>query len=574
MFKKNSWIAALLVALALTASIIGCVNPLAVEEDTETYEEYVLDKGYNAWAGQVYQSGWAIGGIAFQGKGDAIVIAKDLGYDVEMFQRARYLEIEMPDETYPRSGVDIIWGGEDAAGSSAGIGMWNQQPIAGGSGDVDTTFAKKDGNKLRIDLTKALKNYSNYKAASTAKVKIVLQVNAPSYGNVEGLVKKATLLIPNTPPPSVGVGNVFLMSNEMYWTNDFVLEAEVVPADATNQSVVWAIQDWTPAGSAVGGANTLKLPKLDLSDPTSVSDYETAKTALLAKVNWKQEEYTTDNGVYPNTTAYRNIPGVISVPLVSGVGTASLGTVRLTAIIKNGKLAAGNFSDYEKSNLMFTIKDPPLFVFKVGGVDQKTIWYGAVDNKGGGASGGKMEVTPTAGVTPAEGTSFTSTFGPGGGYANSRHYIEVNLGAGKKLSDFSKITLHYKGVDEKKEDGGNLAGKSIRLRAAAEKPTTTSDYNFGAYISTTSFPGGYADGWDTDIEFVLFEDNALNSDGDTKNGIYRKGVGADLRLAATDAGNAASYDLVKDESVVYIWILPWNGGKTTFEISDVKFIAK
>jgi len=73
------------------------VNPLVVEEDTDTYEEYVLDKGYNAWAGQVYQSGWAIGGIVFQGKGDALTVAKDLGYDIEAFQKARYLEIEMPE---------------------------------------------------------------------------------------------------------------------------------------------------------------------------------------------------------------------------------------------------------------------------------------------------------------------------------------------------------------------------------------------------------------------------------------------------------------------------------------------
>jgi len=161
MLKKNSWIAALLLALSLTAFLFtGCVNPLKVEEDTETYEEYPLDKGYNAWAGQVYQKGWATGGIKFQGKGDAIVIAKDLGYDIEMFQKATKLKIEMPDASYPRSGVDIIWGGEDESGDSTkGGGMWNQQPIAGGSGDVDATFAKKDGNVLIIDLTKALKNY-------------------------------------------------------------------------------------------------------------------------------------------------------------------------------------------------------------------------------------------------------------------------------------------------------------------------------------------------------------------------------------------------------------------------------
>jgi hypothetical protein len=614
--KKNLWIAVLLVAAFALVATTGCVNALKVEEDTETYEEYVLDKGFNAWAGQVYQSGWAIGGLVFQGKGDALTVAKDLGYDVEMFQKARYLEIEMPDETYPRSGVDIIWGGEDATGSATGGGgMWNQQPIAGGSGDVDPTFAKKDGNKLRIDLTKALKNYSTYRASTTTKVKIIMQVNAPSYGNVEGLVKKATLLIPNTPPPSVGVGAVFLLANaknatnkditEMYWTNDFNLEAEIVPTNATNQMINWAIEGWT----SEDGLTKIDLTqyKFDISDlinynaDGSVKDdselgkYNKAKKELFEKINWKQEAYITDDSVYPNTMGFRNVLGVLSVPFCNdpfntnyNTGKLSLGEVRLTAIIKNGKLAGGIFSEYKKNGLVLFIKDPPFFVFKVGGVNQETIWYGAVDNKGGGASGGKMVVTPTTGVPP-KGTSFTSTFGPGGGYANSKHYIEVKLGAGKKLSNYNKVTLRYKGEDTTKKDGGDLAGKSIRLRASKEKPTSTGAgtgavgapdaYDFGAYISTTSFPGSYANGWNTDITFNLFKDEALDSDGDKKNGIYNKGttnaagerVPADLRLPATNQRNSDEYELIKDAETVYVWVLPWNGGRTTFSISNLEF---
>jgi len=563
MIKKNLWVAALLTALALTAFSIGCIEPLAESGDTGTYREVEI-KEFNAWGGNaLFQAGWGTDGAKWDsGKKEV----KSIGLSIDDLQAAKYLVVEVNDG-FPKNNFETIWDGWDADGNKTGD--WAQfSQVTSAAGELNPGMGTREGNILKLEMAKIIKDYSLFRNKST--VAITLLIQHWGNGGTAACIKSAKLLVSDEPVPSVGVGNVFLMSNEMYWTNDFVLEAEVVPADATNQSVTWAIESWTPAG----GGTTLSLPKLDLNDSASVTAYEAAKKVLLEKINWKQEIYVIDNGVIPNTTAYRNIPGVISVPLVNGVGTASLGTVRLTAIVKNGRVVGENFSDYTKSGLTFTIKDPPLFVFKVGGVDQKTIWYGAVDNKGGGASGGKMEVTPTAGVTPAEGTSFTSTFGPGGGYANSRHYVEVNLGAGKKLSDFSKVTLHYKGEDETKKDGGDLAGKSIRLRASATKPDAGSDYNFGAYISTTSFPGGYANGWDTDIEFVLFEDNALNSDGDTKNGIYRKGVGADLRLAATDEGNAASYELVKDESIVYIWILPWNGGKTTFTISDVKFIAK
>jgi hypothetical protein len=174
----------------------------------DEYIEYPLDKGYNVWAGQVYQKGWAIGGIKFEGTDWASPespqserIAEDVGYDIEMFQKATKLAILMPNASYPRSGVDIVWGGEDASGDPENAGgVWSQRPIASGDGEIDTDIAEKYGNVLIIDLTKALPNYNIYKSKTTVKVKIILQVNAPSYGNVEGLVRKASLLIPKTPP--------------------------------------------------------------------------------------------------------------------------------------------------------------------------------------------------------------------------------------------------------------------------------------------------------------------------------------------------------------------------------------
>jgi len=571
MLKKNSWIVALLLALSLTAFLFtGCVNPLKVEEDTETYEEYPLDKGYNAWAGQVYQKGWAIGGIKFQGKGDAIVVAKDLGYDIEMFQKATKLKIEMPDASYPRSGVDIIWGGEDENGDSGKAGgMWNQQPIAGGSGDVDATFAKKDGNVLIIDLTKALKNYSSYTKA--AKLKIVMQVNAPSYGDVEGLVQKAFLMIPNTPPPPVSISSVTYPSTTIFYTTTgFPLEAEIKPATATNQAITWAIQKWEKVAP---NPDTTAPASIDLSKPTTsttpdeVSDYLYTKGLLLERVNWQQEEYVYDDSVYPVDKRFRSVSGILTAPSKAN----SIGKVTVRVVIKDGYYdkKTGKFSDYTNSQV-FNIIEPPQFFYKLSSTDTTTNTrnYGAIDNFGI-ARGGKMEVVDAAGTAVTDkGSAYKSYFGPGGSYANSSHYFEVDLGS-KKLENFSGLKLKFK------SDDFTLNGKSFRMKAM-ETPPPNKGYAPGAYVATTSFTSddkAGADGW-WNVQFEMFKDNALNADGDKKAGIYNKGQGSDLRLAATDAGNAAKYDLVKDKNIIYVWFLPWCGDKMSFIISDVEFIPK
>jgi len=572
--KKNSWIIALLVALSITAFLFtGCVSPLKVEEDNETYEEYPLDKGYNAWAGQVYQKGWAIGGIKFQGKGDAIVIAKDLGYDIDMFQRATKLKIEMPDASYPRSGVDIIWGGEDANGDSGKAGgMWNQQPIAGGSGDIDTTFAKKDGNVLIIDLQKALKNYSAYTKA--AKLKIVMQVNAPSYGDVEGLVQKAFLMIPNTPPPFKPIKGLTLVKTEMYWTNDFVLNPKFDPEDASEQAIIWAIKSFRPAG---GGA-LMTLPSLDLTDPknddpsgpdyanSSLGKYETAKKALLAKVNWKQEEYIYNETVWPNQYALRDVYGTIAVPVNSG---AVVGEVTLTAIVKNGIVTDGKAANFKK-DLKFTIKNPPDFYYKLNGVEYSTIQYGAVDN--GSTSGGEFVLEAAGDDGKIRG--YTATYGDKSGqYGNSAHYIEINFPAGKNLNSYKEFTCHYK------SENCNLTGKSIRLKAMTKKPPRT--YNPGPYIATTSFPGN-GDFKEVDITFEFYKDNSLNADGKTQGGIFGQGQGADLTKITSEENASRFVTKDKDDndvdvrtaSTIYIWILPWGESSTKFTISDINFVPK
>jgi hypothetical protein len=590
MLKKNSWIIALLVALSLTAFfIIGCVSPLAVEEDTETYEEYPLDKGWNAWAGQVYQKGWAIGGIKFQGKGDKLETAKDLGYDIEMFQKATKLKIEMPDASYPRSGVDIIWGGEDASGDSTkGGGMWNQQPIAGGSGDIDTTFAKKDGNILIIDLTKALKNYSAYTKA--AKLKIVMQVNAPSYGDVEGLVQKAYLMIPNTPPKFVGIvkNGVTLKEKTMYYTSPgFELAANIKGEegkDATNQTVIWQLQGWSAIKDAV--VPQLALTEIDLTDPandalpgtpeyeaSSLGQYEAAQKALFEKVRWLQEKYVIDDTLDPPKIGLKNVLNTLITPGQE----LSMGTVFLKATIKEAQKSGDTYKDYE-TILTLNIDKPLPFKYKFFANDgttpltpaeNQTIYYGAVDN--GGVSGGKLEGVKKA-ATDTFYIGYKITLG--GGYGNSHHYVEIDLsgmGAGNdKFSNYDSIKAKYEAGD----GDSNLVGKTVRLRASKTVPERS--YWVGPFLSSVKYAASDGDGKKANLKFNLFKD-----DGDVyKDNADTPSVGGNMPNPQRYNGRDVEFgDDIKNASKLYIWIVPWSngssGGKaTTFTITDIEFIHK
>jgi len=554
MLKKNSWIAALVLALSLTAFLFtGCVSPLKVEEDNEVYEEYPLDKGYNAWAGQVYQKGWAIGGIKFQGKGDAITVAKDLGYDIDMFQRATKLKIEMPDASYPRSGVDIIWGGEDASGDSGKAGgMWNQQPIAGGSGDVDPTFAKKDGNVLIIDLTKALKNYSVYTKA--AKLKIVMQVNAPSYGDVEGLVQKAYLMIPATPPPFVPVTDVSLVatSKSMRWTSELALAARISPSNATDQAISWAIQSFKPK---VGpdADKVIALPDLDPSDQTSVDAYQAAKKKLFGYVRFQQEEYIYDDTVIPNEVRLKDVPGVLIAP------GETPGTITIVATIKEAtKDNSGKFEKLEQ-DLSVTVVNPEPFTFKLGSSDIKTVYYSMMDNYG--LSGSEIKLVKKNN-TDTDYTGFTVKFIAA--YGNSYYYIMVDFGS-EAMKDYKGIKFKYTGIGEPTDEkGGNdYNKKNIRIKASNKRPKS-GKYNLPDYYiaidqeNCGDVSGGTVDKngniltdgtiADIDIPFFTYPDNAADS---LKKDIDKSKTTAELINA----------------NKVYFCINPW-GGAMSFKITD------
>jgi len=375
-----------------------------------------------------------------------------------------------------------------------------------------------------------------------------MQVNAPSYGDVDGLVKKATLMIPSKEPPFVSIRNIQLVNNTMYWTNDLVLEAKFTPADATNQTVIWAIKQWKPTSGAA-----LTLPALDPADEASVLAYNTAKTALFAKVRFQQEEYVKDDSVWPNEIGLKPFPDIIYTP----AGELSIGTITLYAIVKQGvQNSSGAFSDYKKETITVTVQDPPLFTYKLDGVDKSTKYWGAVDN--GGVKGGKMEIS-TAG-TDGKRRGYTITLG--GGYGNSHHYFKVELD-GDTFNSYvgGGIRCKYNAVEG--EGDNNLIGKTVRVKAWTTVPPKT--YSNAPYVSSIKIPGD-ANVFTKDLEFNFFKDDA---------NIFNGGAGADMPSPQTINGKEVLFQPVKEAHVVYVWFVPWceekkNGVSTKFTISDVE----
>jgi len=172
MFRKNSWIVALLLVLSLSV-FFGCIEVIE-DVDTETYTDVDLGTDFNTWGGQAYQSGWSTDGASWN---DPNHTAKKIGLSLDDFKGARYLELEL-NVASTAGAVDIIWGNESNG--------WNQTNNVAPGGAP---------SPIKIDLTK-LTNYANY-AASTTQIRIIVQYNQP--GQVKGLVKSAKLMIPNTP---------------------------------------------------------------------------------------------------------------------------------------------------------------------------------------------------------------------------------------------------------------------------------------------------------------------------------------------------------------------------------------
>jgi hypothetical protein len=565
---------ALLTALALTAFSIGCIEPLAESGDTGTYREVEI-KEFNAWGGNaLFQSGWGTDGAKWDsGKKEV----KSIGLSIEDLQAAKYLVVEVNDG-FPKNNFETIWDGWDADGNKTGD--WAQfSQVTSAAGDLNPGMGTRDGNILKLEMAKIIKDYSLFRSKST--VAITLLIQHWGNGGTAACIKSAKLLVSDEPVPFVPVRNMSLVTNSFYWTNELSLDAKFTSDDATNQRITWAIMQWRSAD----GATTLRLPVLDPSDPDSIDAYEEAQGKLFGKVSWKQEEYIVDDSVYPNKTALRPIIGTLVAP----GGIDSVGTVTLYAIVKEGTLEdtskpegeTNKIINFEK-DLMVTIRNPPPFTFKLDGVERTTVQYGAVDN--GGVSGGTMELLPAN--EEGKRTGYTITYAPSGGqYGNSYHFFVVDFGVGGNIGQYKGLTCHVKATGNVGDS--HLVGKSYRVKAMTARPHRT--YNPGPFIATVSTTDAEYDGFEyldgegnpqvtkkeADLDFVFFEDNSI---ADNKQGIFDQGVGKDLSTVTADS-NAARFTNypettsapLKTSRYLWVWILPWDAEGRSYEISDIDF---
>jgi len=311
MFKKNSWIVALLVALSFSALFIGCIDPLvAPPEDKGAYTEFELTE-FNVWGDNTEnQAGWATDGSKSKGKP-----VKNIGLTVEMLQQARYLVVEVNDG-FPKNNFETIYDSFDAAGNR--IGDWQQfSSITSSGGVLNPGMGERTGNTLKLPMEKILKNYStNFMDSSVTEIHLIIQ----HWGNggTGACIKSAKLLISDEPPPFNSATDITLPGADGSFTyqKEFSLSAATVaPSYASKQKILWSIRKW------VSGDGLTKFD-LDLAG-TNLAEIAKAKAGIKGKVDFK----TTYN---ENDEATQGRAAIVATD-----GFNSIGTVTLLATIKD-----------------------------------------------------------------------------------------------------------------------------------------------------------------------------------------------------------------------------------------------
>jgi len=311
MFKKNSWIAALLAVLSVSIFFIGCIDPLAEPaEDKGEYIEFVLTE-FNLFGGNAEnQQGWATKG-SWDSKGK--VITKDIGLTVEMLQQARYLVVEVNDG-FPKNNFETIYDSFDAAGNK--IGDWQQfGNITSSSGVLNPGMGERTGNTLKLPMDKIIKNYStNFMDSNVAAISLYIQ----HWGNggTGACIKSAKLLISNDPPPFYDAEDITLpgAGGSFTYQKEFQLSAATVePSFASKQKILWSIRKWT------NGTDTYDL---DLAG-TNTYEIAKAKAGIKSKVDFKTTYNENDEA-----TQGRDV-------IVATDAAGSVGTVTLLATIKD-----------------------------------------------------------------------------------------------------------------------------------------------------------------------------------------------------------------------------------------------
>jgi hypothetical protein len=291
---------ALLIALAFSAFFIGCIDPLVVEIDTDTYTEFELT-GFNAVGGNAEnQAGWATDGLASSGD---ITVKGDIGLTVEKLQSARYLVVEVNDG-YPKNNFETIWGSWNAAGDQ--LGNWQQfSNITSGSGGAPNPgMGTMDGNIMKLDMSKILKNYPLFRDANTASMFLLIQ----HWGNggTGACIKSAKLLIPDVveppPPPEPplfeGKGSYVVPAAISAYNTSFYVDLNEVK-DANGVS-----------GGNPGGLKKIEEGKITVGFTKSQQVFYipfTADQAAFVK-NASERGFTVDvtiNGSYPADGLFR-----------------------------------------------------------------------------------------------------------------------------------------------------------------------------------------------------------------------------------------------------------------------------
>jgi len=246
--KKFSLIVTLMIAL--TVIFISCgadyaPAPPPPPPEGETFTDVQLGTDYNYFGGQAEnQAGWAT-----DGHNEA---TKKLGLKLEDFQTAKYLVLELKSGGI-QGGISIIWGGygENKAEESLGLSNagWMSQQIVSNGGEPDASKgAVLSGNKLTIELPKALIRYDGFTSPVITEVKIVIAY----YQGIANLIDKAYLQISSIPLPFDPADSIKIKTpaNPVSFS-EITLEADITPSGTTVQQITWEI---------VSGG-TLKAPK-------------------------------------------------------------------------------------------------------------------------------------------------------------------------------------------------------------------------------------------------------------------------------------------------------------------------
>jgi hypothetical protein len=163
---------------------------------------------YNTWGGsKSAQQGWATAG--FQWNDDSVTpnewkTVDDKGYKLDDFQKAVYLVLEVADGQ-PEGGIDLIWGGNDNTttdGKIGGLGAWNSTAIFSSTGNpASSKGVEKEGNKITIQLNKALANYDKYIGETATAVRLVIAYYGTGSGGLAELgITAAYLLVSDDEP--------------------------------------------------------------------------------------------------------------------------------------------------------------------------------------------------------------------------------------------------------------------------------------------------------------------------------------------------------------------------------------